>query len=95
MGNGILQRLFRVAVAEDEAANAAVGGDFRETLSGSIGRAAEAGKPWAVKVAQPVVNALAFAVTRIVTGTGQTQHCQGQAAKEAAMRAARTAAGLQ
>lgn len=73
---GFLRRLLNVAVAEDEAANSLAGGSPRETISGSIGRAVLAGKPWAAP-ARLVVDGL--------FGTG---HCARQAAYEAARRSA-------
>jgi hypothetical protein len=70
----LLDRLLGVAIAEDEAANAALGGDPRETISGTIGRAWLAGARWA----RP-----ARALVDVVFGKG---HCLTQAAKEAARR---------
>lgn len=71
-----LDRLKNVAYAEDEAANAALGGLPRETLSGTIGRAAAAGDWWAIHVGQPLVNWLMSSPT----------HCQDAAAAEAKRR---------
>jgi hypothetical protein len=74
----LLDRLRNVAYAEDEAANAALGGKPTETLSGSVGRAAAAGDWWAVHVGEPLVNWL----------MGSATHCQDAAAAEARRRAA-------
>lgn len=73
---GFLSRLLGVAVAEDEAVNAAFGGSSRETISGTVGRAALAGQWWAKAIAQPLINTL----------VGNPQHCQAQAAIEAKRR---------
>ena len=43
----LLERLLNVAVAEDEAINAAGGGSPRQTLSGTIGRGLQRGYWWA------------------------------------------------
>jgi hypothetical protein len=76
------QRLLGVAVAEDEAANALTGGSYRETVSGSVGRAAghtaygsNPPKWWAVHIAQPFINAI-FG----------PDHCAQQAQAEAVRR---------
>lgn len=75
--SGVARRLFGFLVGLDEGVNALGGGEPRETLSGSIGRAAIAGKWWAVHLAQPAVNTL----------MRNPQHCQKAAADEALRRA--------
>lgn len=79
---GIGKRLLNSLDAEDEAVNSLFGGSPQETISGTVGRAAEAGKWWAIHVAQPIINLGAFVVA------GQRRHCQQIAAAEAARRAA-------
>lgn len=76
MSNGLPQRLLKFAIGIDEALNGLLGGARRETISGSIGRALEAGKAWA-PTAEWMVDGL--------FGPG---HCREQAANEAARRAA-------
>lgn len=70
------KRVQNVLFGVDETVNAALGGSPRETISGTVGRAAKAGAPWAVWVAQPAVNLLML----------NPQHCQQAAAAEAALR---------
>lgn len=76
---GAPDRLLNVAIAEDEAANAALGGRPRETLSGSIGRACGFGGGHA-RAWGPLARAL-------VDGLFGRGHCQRQAEKEARRRA--------
>lgn len=75
---GIGKRLVNVLDAEDEAVNALWGGSPQETISGTVGRAAQAGKWWAVHIARPLINLIMC----------NPQHCQQIAAVEAARRAA-------
>jgi hypothetical protein len=84
---GFARRVFGFLEGLDEAANALLGGNPRETLSGSIGRALAAGRWWAPG-ACAAVNALAYAVTWAVTlgRAAQRDHCQATAADEAARR---------
>ena len=72
-------RLFNMAVAADEEGNAIGGGKANETISGTVGRALIKGSVWA-KPASALIDG--------IFGQG---HCANQAAKEAAMRAARAA----
>lgn len=76
---GVLESAINFGVAVDEAANAALGGRPRETLSGSIGRACGFGdghtRAWG-----PLGRAL-------VDGLFGRGHCQRQAEKEARRRA--------
>lgn len=71
---GFAQRLVGFLLGEDEALNALGGGQSRETISGTVGRALEAGAWWAKPVA---------AVIDGLLGEG---HCLAQAAKEQARR---------
>lgn len=70
----LLDRIINIAEAEDEALNAILGGGPRETISGSVGRAYQAGKWWA-----PFVRTVLDAIF----GQG---HCLAQAALEAERR---------
>lgn len=70
----LLDRLLNVAVAEDEAANALVGGKPRETISATIGRARQAGAWWAP------------AAAAVVDGLFGAGHCARMAAVEQARR---------
>jgi hypothetical protein len=74
-----LDRLLGVLIAEDEAVNAALGGDPRETISGTVGRACGltvfGERRWWGAAARWVVDA--------VMGKG---HCELQAEKEARRR---------
>lgn len=88
MANGIGQRIVQFFLGLDEAVNGLDGGSAKETISGTIGRAAAKGNWFAVWIAQPVVNFGAYVVTLIVTGKGQVDHCQNAAAVEAKVRAA-------
>ena len=72
------QRAENVLVGLDETVNAALGGSPRETISGTVGRAAEAGEAWAEDIAEPFVNAIMH----------NSQHCQEQAAIEQERREA-------
>jgi hypothetical protein len=49
-----VKRLIRVLIAIDQVVNAMLGGDPRETLSGSAGRAVKGGKSWGRWVAGPI-----------------------------------------
>lgn len=76
------RRFLGLLIGEDEAANALLGGRYRETLSGSVGRAAghtaygeQPPKWWAVHIAQPLINSI-FG----------PDHCQHAAEDEAARR---------
>jgi hypothetical protein len=71
----LFDRLKLFATEQDEALNALGGGRRGQTLSGTIGRAAQDGKWWAAKVALPLVNVLMHDPT----------HCQQAAADEAAI----------
>jgi hypothetical protein len=68
-------RVLRVLIAIDETANTVFGGKPTETISGTVGRAAQAGSPWATRLAAPLVDAL--------FGAG---HCWRQATAEALRR---------
>lgn len=72
------QRAENVLVGLDETANAAFGGSPRETISGTVGRAAEEGEAWAEDVAEPLVDAI----------MRNPEHCQEQAAIEQERREA-------
>lgn len=74
---GFFKRLENVAMDEDYAANSAFGGKDTESISGTIGRAANKGQLWAKWFAQPVLDAVVSAIT------GQKNHCQVSAAAEA------------
>ena len=74
---GLGKRLVNFLVGEDEAVNSLWGGSPRETISGTVGRAAGSGKWWATNLAQPFVNWL----------MRNPQHCQEAAADEARRRA--------
>lgn len=75
---GLKDRVRNVAIGVDETANALVGGKPNETISGTVGRAAQAGDWWALNVGQPLVNWL----------MGSPTHCQDTAAAEAKRREA-------
>lgn len=79
MSDGLGKRIVNVLYNLDRAVNSAWGGRRDESISGTVGRAAEAGKWWAVDIAQPVINAIMFL---------QPNHCQVAAADEGATRAA-------
>jgi hypothetical protein len=68
------QRLVNFLLGEDEALNALGGGEPRETISGTVGRALEAGSWWAKPVAA------------IIDGLLGAGHCLAQAAKEQVRR---------
>ncbi|HKT53689.1 MAG TPA: hypothetical protein VJP88_04515 [Caulobacteraceae bacterium] len=74
----IEERGLNIAVAVDELGNAIIGGKPRETISGTVGRAAEAGDWIAEHIEEPAINAL----------MGNPEHCQEQAAIEEARRVA-------
>lgn len=76
-GNGFYDRLVKFAWGEDTALNGLFGGREGETLSGSVGRAAEAHKAWA-----PAARFVIEVVLRFGKG-----HCAAQAALEATQRA--------
>lgn len=72
----LLNRLKMFAIEEDSALNGLGGGKRDQTISGTLGRALAAGKPWAP---MPVL-----ALNMIVWWlTGDTDHCQNVAADEA------------
>lgn len=73
---GVPERIKNLLIAEDEAVNSIGGGLPTETVSGTVGRALVAGKPWA----KPVV-----ALVDAVFGKG---HCLRQAEIEAKRRTA-------
>lgn len=73
-----VERVRNVLFGVDETVNAALGGSPRETISGTVGRAAQAGAPWAKWLAQPVVNLVML----------NSKHCQQAAANEASRRIA-------
>jgi len=68
------RRLVNFLLGEDEAVNGLVGGSARETISGTVGRAVEAGAWWAKPVAY------------VIDGLLGEGHCLRQAAKEQARR---------
>lgn len=75
------KRLLNFLIGEDEAINALGGGGPEETISGTVGRAAKAGKFWAVWVLQPLINLIMW----------NSEHCREAAATEAARRRAQGA----
>jgi hypothetical protein len=78
---GLLRRLGNFFIEEDEAANELGGGRVHETISGTIGRAQQSGRPWAGPVA-----AVVDGVAKLFSG--KPDHCLRVAAAEAARRAA-------
>lgn len=72
------ERFVNVLYALDETCNAAFGGKPIETISGTVGRAAEKGDVWAVRLAEPFVDWL----------MREPGHCRKAAAAEARRRAA-------
>lgn len=78
IGNHPKDRLFNFFYGLDIAVNGALGGRPFETLSGSIGRSAEAGDRWALVVAEPLVNLCAH--------PWQRNHCRTCAAEEQTRR---------
>ena len=71
-------RIANMALAADEEFNAIGGGKARETISGTVGRACRAGQAWA-----PAVRSMIEAMPWFGRG-----HCELQAIKEDAVRAA-------
>lgn len=78
-GNSLAARFVNAMYGLDVAVNGLLGGRPLETLSGSIGRAAWAGKRWAIYLAEPAVNILA--------SPWQEDHCRTVAAEEQVRRA--------
>lgn len=74
----LVDRIKNVAYAIDETVNALIGGQPRETISGTVGRAAAAGKWWAIHIAQPLINFIMM----------NPNHCQGAAKIEGERRVA-------
>lgn len=74
---GLGERLLNFLYNDDRAINSLWGGRKNETISGTVGRAAWAGKWWAVYLAQPIVNFI----------MRNPHHCAEAAAYEAAQRA--------
>lgn len=70
-------RVHKILLAVDELGNALLGGLPRETVSGTVGRAAAKGSRWAIYLAAPFLDFL----------FGK-RHCAQQAIIEAARRAA-------
>jgi hypothetical protein len=73
---GLGRRIVNFLLGEDEAINSLWGGSPKESISGTVGRAAEGGKWWAVWIAQPLINLIMF----------NPRHCQEAAAAEAKVR---------